>query len=69
MFEDSKSAFRSKTIWGGLMAIAAPLLGLLGYSLSPADQAEIVAAVSAIFGAVGGLITIYGRLTATKRIG
>ncbi|KAF0674393.1 N-acetylmuramoyl-L-alanine amidase [Profundibacterium mesophilum KAUST100406-0324] len=42
MFHDSKSIFASKTIWGGGAALAAGALGLLGYAVSPADQAALV---------------------------
>lgn len=68
MFEQ-KSIFRSKTFWGGITAILAPLLGMVGYSVTPADMAEIVTLVTAILSAGGGILAIFGRIKATKRIG
>jgi hypothetical protein len=66
---DVKSIFASKTVWGGLIAVAAALLGLFGYTITPADQVAVVEAVAAIGSAVGGVLAIYGRIVATKRIG
>ena len=51
---DVKSIFASKTIWG--------------YSISPADQAQIVELITGIGGAIGSVIAIYGRIVATKKI-
>ena len=66
---DTKSFLTSKTIWGGLLAIAAPAIGILGYTITPADQAAIVAVATSLASAVGGALTIWGRIKATKRIG
>lgn len=68
MFE-TKSALTSRAVWGGVLAMAAPLAGWLGYTVSSADQAEIAALVSAAISVIGGALAIWGRIKATKRIG
>lgn len=68
-FTDFKSALASKAVWGGIIAVVAGIVGLWGYSVSPADQASIVDAVSSIAAGVGGAIAIIGRILATKKIG
>jgi hypothetical protein len=64
-----KSLFASKTIWGAFIAIIAGVLSLFGYQLGAADQAELINAASGIAAAVGGLLAVYGRVVASKRIG
>ncbi len=64
-----KSALASKGVWGGIVAVIAGVLGLLGYTLTPADQLDLVGLLSAIVSAVGGIVAIWGRIVATKRIG
>jgi multidrug resistance efflux pump len=66
---DTKGIFASKTVWGGVVALLAGGTAIFGYSVSETDQASLVEAVSGIASAVGGLIAIYGRVTATKAIG
>ena len=56
-------------LFQGLVAMIAGVLSLFGYQLGAGDQAEIVQAASGIAAALGGLIAIYGRLVASKRIG
>lgn len=69
MFDQNKSLFASKTIWGALLAIAAPVVGMAGYTMTAADQAEIVTLVTSAMSLVGGAVALWGRITATKRIG
>ena len=64
-----KSLFASKTFWGGLIAVVAGILGFFGYQLGSEDQAAIIEAGSAIAAAVGGVIAIWGRVKASKKIG
>ena len=67
MFEQ-KNVFASKTIWGGVIALLPPALSLMGFDLSPSDVQGIAGHVDAIVSGVGGLIAIYGRVTAKKTI-
>lgn len=66
---DTKSLLASRTVWGALLAILASGLGLLGYTVTPADQVEAVAIGTSLVSAIGGAIALYGRIKATKRIG
>lgn len=66
---DTKPFLKSTTIWGALLAILASGLGLLGYTVTPADQVEAVAIGTSLVSAIGGAIALYGRIKATKRIG
>lgn len=56
-----KSIIQSKTVWGGLLAIASGALGFFGYSMGIPDQ-------EAIISIVGGAIAIYGRIKASKKV-
>ena len=69
MITEYKSALTSKGVWGGLIALAAGLLGLLGYTISSADQVQLVNLVAGIVSTIGGILAIIGRIRATKRIG
>lgn len=64
-----KPWYQSKTVWGALIAIAAPLLGRAGLDVGGAEQAEIAEALTTLAGTLGGLLALYGRLTATKGVG
>ncbi len=64
-----KSFLTSKTVWGGLLAVASALIGLFGYTMTAADTAEAMGAVTSITAGIGGVIAVYGRVVATKRIG
>jgi hypothetical protein len=63
-----KSLTESKTFWGAVVAVAGSALALGHYTLTPADAAQAVDLLSGLAGAVGGLIAIYGRVVATKKI-
>jgi len=65
---DTKSIFGSKTFWGGLGAVVAGVAAVAGYVISPEDLKTIGELVTGIVSAVGGLLAIYGRITATKLI-
>lgn len=69
MLTDTKSIWASKTIWGGAIALLAAAAGLLGYAITADQQAELIETGSMIVSAVGGLIALWGRIAATKRIG
>lgn len=64
-----KPWYQSKTVWGGLIAVAAPLLKMAGLDVDPALQGDIADAAVTLAGALGGLIAIYGRLSASASIG
>jgi len=64
-----KGFFSSKGVWGGIIAVVAAGAGLIGYVVTPDDTLALKDHVTEIAAAVGGIIAIYGRVTATKRIG
>ena len=68
MDEDVKSIFLSKGFWGSVVTLVAAALSFAHYTVTPADQATIVDLIVAVLGAIGGLIAIYGRVVATKKI-
>lgn len=66
---DSKSWLASKGVWGGIIAVAASIVGqLLGLTITEADVTQTVQHVSDLISAAGGLLAIYGRIKATKVI-
>lgn len=69
MDNDNKAWWQSKTVWGGLIALAAGILAAFGFTLSPEDQNTLVNIVVGITGAVGGLIAVVGRVKASKKVG
>lgn len=64
-----KAWYQSKTVWGGLIAVGASLLQIMGLEVDAGTQAELADLVVTTVGAVGGLIAIYGRLAARSEIG
>ncbi|MCL6707571.1 hypothetical protein M8R20_11215 [Pseudomonas sp. R2.Fl] len=66
--QDSKNWYESKTVWGGLLAVTAPLLDLAGFSIDAGMQADLADRLVTLAGAVGGLLAIWGRLTANSAI-
>lgn len=67
--DEMKQWYLSKTVWGALVAIAASLLSGIGFELGADAQGELADDLVSLAGAIGGLIAIYGRLTAEKRLG
>lgn len=66
--DGTKTWWQSKTVWGGLVAVAAALAKASGAEIPLADQNAITDAVITLMGAVGGLLAIYGRLSARTSI-
>jgi len=66
--EDMKTWYQSRTVWGALIALTASALQATGIHLNAQDQSQIVDAVLALSGAFGGLLAIYGRIKAEKRL-
>jgi hypothetical protein len=66
--EDFKQWYLSKTVWGGLLAMAASALQLKGLQLGASDQSALADSIVSITGALGGILAVYGRVTATTAI-
>jgi len=61
---DVKGILQSKTVWGAALAVLATLAQIAGYDLGDTNGlAEQIVAV------VGGLLAIYGRITAVAALG
>lgn len=69
MTNEVKPIWQSKTVWGGLVALGAGVAGIWGYTLTPEEQQQLVAFITAIASSVGGVVAIIGRLLADKKIG
>lgn len=72
----TKGALSSVGVWGGIVAVLAGIIGVFGYAVSPEDintlansAQQIYLAVSGIAGVFGGLVAIWGRIRASKKIG
>ena len=66
---DSKPWYQSKTMWGAILAILAPVIGqLLHHSFSDTDIQSGADAFAAIGSGIGGIVAIYGRTKATTAI-
>lgn len=64
-----KSILASKTFWGALIAALAGIAAMTGHVISTPDQAVLVDDVSGLMTVVGSFIAIWGRYTATTKIG
>jgi branched-subunit amino acid ABC-type transport system permease component len=61
---ETKSALTSVTIWGAIISILATVSKTAGFDIGDTNGlAETVVAI------LGGVMSIYGRIRATKRIG
>jgi len=60
--------YQSKTVWGALIAIAASVLQVAGIELGSDVQADLAEIAVTLAGAAGGLLAIYGRITADTGI-
>jgi hypothetical protein len=63
-----KNWYMSKTVWGGLVAILASCANLLGLDIAPDEQSGLVDGVTALAAAAGGLVAIWGRISARERL-
>lgn len=67
MIED-KSWYRSKSIWGGVVALAGAAAGLFGVEMDAATNEALVASITSGASAIGAILAIYGRLSAQARL-
>jgi hypothetical protein len=67
--DETKNWYRSKTVWGALIAVAASVLQGFGLDMSVDDQGQLADIAVTLVGAFGGLLALYGRLVATVPIG
>lgn len=65
----TKSIFLSKTIWGGIAAVVGGGVTIGKVVLTGADVMQVHELLTGIVSSVGGLVAIYGRIKAERRIG
>ncbi|MGV0818674.1 hypothetical protein V6767_01435 [Martelella sp. FLE1502] len=65
---DVKKWYLSKTVWGALLAVAAPLLQLGGIYIDDGTQSELAASITTIAGAAGGMLALFGRIAAKSSL-
>lgn len=65
---DAKPWYRSRTVWGGIVAIAASVAGLAGTPVDAGQQALLTEAILQAVTAAGALVAILGRFAANSRI-
>jgi hypothetical protein len=66
---ETKPAAGSMGVWGSLIATMGGGVVIGGVLITPDHVNEALSLVAAAASAIGGLIALYGRLRATRRIG
>lgn len=64
-----KPWYLSRTIWASLITIVMAAAGLLGVPVAGIDNAALTDTILQAISALSGLIAIFGRLSATDKIG
>ena len=70
--DGAKPWWASKGVWGGIVAALCGLLaafGVLSPEQSDAAQASLPEALAAAGAAVGGLLAVWGRVSAKTKVG
>lgn len=65
---DTKPAAGSLGVWGGLIASMGGGVMIGGVLITPDDVNQALALIAAAASAIGGLLSLWGRLRATRRI-
>ncbi|WP_062113818.1 hypothetical protein [Aureimonas sp. AU40] len=65
---ETKQWWKSKTVWGGLVALCASLAALAGFQLDGGAQDQLAEALAAGASALGAVIAILGRFQAQAEI-
>lgn len=68
MDKSTKSMFESTTIQGNMLGLAVLVMGAVGYNVTPEDMHNAVLSASAVGASISNLISIWGRVKASKRI-
>ena len=65
---DVKAWYQSRTVWGALIAIAASLAHAAGVEITAGDEGELADLVVSAAGTIGGLLALFGRISARRRL-
>lgn len=68
MNDDMKAWYRSRTVWGALIAIFASLANTAGIEVTAGDEGELADLLVSAVGTLGGLVALYGRIFARRRV-
>ena len=68
MNDETKAWYRSRTVWGALVAILASLANAAGVEVTAGDEGELVDLLVAAVGTLGGFVALYGRISARRRV-
>ena len=65
----TKPWYLSRTIWAAMVTIATSLLGLTGFPAGLIDNAALTDLILQLITGIMGVLAIFGRLTASEKIG
>lgn len=65
---DVKAWYKSRTVWGALIAILASLAHAAGVEVTTGEEGELADLIVAGLGAAGGLVALIGRISARRRV-
>lgn len=65
---ETKDWWKSKTVWGALVAMGASLAALRGFELDGLSQDQLASALAAAASAIGAAVAIFGRFQARSEI-
>lgn len=65
---ETKKWYQSKAVWGGIVAILSGLAGLVGVNVDEQTQEDITNIIIEASSIIGGVLAIYGRMQADKRV-
>lgn len=68
MMNFEKHFLKSKTLWGGFIAVLAGSLKYYDIEIQDTDYQYLLDAFETFGSLVGGLLAVYGRLTATTTL-
>ncbi|WP_421594545.1 hypothetical protein [Shinella sp. M27] len=68
MNDETKPWYTSRTVWGALIAIAASLANAAGIEITAGDEGELADLLVSAAGVIGGLIAVYGRISARRPV-
>ena len=66
--DDIKPWYQSKTVWGAVITLASMAAAIAGIELSDPDRQALTDFLVVAGGAVGGILSLVGRLVARGRI-
>ncbi|PSM18140.1 MULTISPECIES: hypothetical protein [Nitratireductor] len=65
----TKPWYMSRTVWASLITVLTGTAGLLGVPVGALDNAALTETVLETVTAISGLFALFGRLSATAKIG